>query len=90
MTNKTNDSDTLFRNLVMQFHQSALIFLGEIANPQTGKIDKNPANALYFIDMLRMLEEKTSGNLAKEEAKNLHDILRSLESLLARGIGGKR
>ena len=46
---------SLFLNVVQQFYQSALIFMGKIENPQTKKIEINKDMERYFIDSLEML-----------------------------------
>ncbi len=69
----------LFLNLVQQFYQSALIFLGKIENPQTKKIEKNMDMAKYFIDSLDMLQVKTKGNLSSQEEQVLQKILQELK-----------
>ncbi len=69
-----NDPSKLFLNLVHQFYQSALIFMGAIPNPQTKKQERNLEMARYFIDSLDMLTLKTNGNLTEEEEKVLEKI----------------
>ena len=56
--------DTLrFLDLVGLFNTQAMITLGKLANPATGKAEKNLPAARLFIDMLEMLERKTQNNL---------------------------
>ncbi len=69
----------LFLNLVQQFYQSSLIFLGKIENPETKKIEKNMDTARYFIDSLDMLQAKTKGNLSSQEEQVLQKILQELK-----------
>jgi hypothetical protein len=57
----------LFANMVMQQANMALMFLGKVPNPQTGKATKDLDMAQLFIDHLEMLDEKTKGNLNKQE-----------------------
>ncbi len=45
----------------------AMIFLGEIPNPMTGKSEKNMRQAKFIIDTLLMLKDKTKGNLTEQE-----------------------
>lgn len=56
----------------------ASIFLGVTANPASGKVEKDIAQAKFIIDTLGMLKEKTKGNLAQEEADMLENILYEL------------
>ena len=69
----------LFLNLVQQFYQSALIFLGKVENPQTKKTEINKDMARYFIDSLEMLQFKTKNNLSDQETQMLSKILQELK-----------
>jgi hypothetical protein len=71
--------DTLrFLGLVNLFQNWAMIGLGKIADPGTGKAQKNLAIAREFIDNLEMLQRKTQGNLSPDEAKVLQATLTDL------------
>ena len=71
--------DTLrFLDIVSLFSTQAMIGLGKIVNPATGKAEKNLPAARLFIDMLEMLERKTKGNLNSDETKLLHATLTDL------------
>ena len=69
----------LFLNLIQQFYQSAMIFLGKIENPQSKKIEKNLDTAAYFIDTIDMIAAKTKGNLASTEEAAIQKILQELK-----------
>ena len=71
--------DTLrFLDLVGLFNTQAMITLGKLANPVTGKAEKNLPAARLFIDMLEMLERKTQNNLTSDEVKVLRASLTDL------------
>ncbi|HUI07141.1 MAG TPA: DUF1844 domain-containing protein [Verrucomicrobiae bacterium] len=71
--------DTLrFLDMVGLFGTQAMIALGKLANPATGKAQKNLPAARLFIDTLEMLEHKTKGNLNSDETKVLHATLTDL------------
>jgi hypothetical protein len=71
--------DTLrFLDLVGLFNTQAMIALGKMINPATGKAEKNLPAARLFIDTLEMLERKTAGNLNTDEAKLLKTTLTDL------------
>jgi hypothetical protein len=71
--------DTLrFLDMVALFGTQAMIALGKLANPVTGKAEKNMAAARLFIDTLEMLEKKTKGNLNSDETKVMHATLTDL------------
>ncbi|HLA38119.1 MAG TPA: DUF1844 domain-containing protein [Candidatus Brocadiales bacterium] len=57
----------------------ALMALGEIENPMTGKREKNLAQAKFTIDTLVVIEEKTRGNLTPEEQRYLEGVLYDLK-----------
>ena len=81
MENVTEDQKitSLFLNLVQQFYQSALIFMGKIENPQTKKMEKNIEMARYFIDTLEMLMIKTKNNLSGQEDQMLNKMVQELK-----------
>ncbi len=56
----------------------ALMHLGLMANPITEKIEVDLPNAEYSIDLLRILQEKTKGNLTEEEDRYLKNALYEL------------
>jgi Domain of unknown function (DUF1844) len=71
--------DTLrFLDMVGLFGTQAMIALGKLANPATGKAEKNLPAARLFIDTLEMLDSKTKGNLNSDETKVLHATLTDL------------
>ena len=71
--------DTLrFLDMVGLFGTQAMIALGKLANPATGKAEKSLPAARLFIDTLEMLESKTKGNLNSDETKVLHATLTDL------------
>jgi len=71
--------DTLrFLDMVALFGTQAMIALGKLTNPSTGKAEKNMPAARLFIDTLEMLEKKTKGNLNSDETKVMHATLTDL------------
>ena len=67
-----------FNSLIFSLSSSALLHLGEIADPQSGEKRKDVALAKHTIDTIAMLQEKTQGNLTEEEEKFLESILTDL------------
>ena len=67
-----------FATFVVSLNASALLHLGAIEDPTTGKKDKDLAMAKQTIDILSMLAEKTAGNLSKDEENLLKSILYDL------------
>ncbi|MBW2568256.1 MAG: DUF1844 domain-containing protein [Deltaproteobacteria bacterium] len=68
-----------FPTFIISLNASALVHLGVIEEPATGKKVKNLPMGKQTIDILSMLEEKTKGNLSKEEESMLKNILYDLK-----------
>ena len=69
----------LFQGLVISLAAATMQHLGKTLSPVTNKIEKNLPAAQSTIDMLDMLEAKTKGNLAENEAKLLKSVLAELK-----------
>jgi hypothetical protein len=67
-----------FNSLIFSLSSSALINLGEIADPHTGQKQKDLPLAKHTIDTIAMLQDKTKGNLDPEEQRFLDTILADL------------
>jgi hypothetical protein len=65
----------LFGGLVESLASQALMFMGAMRDPMTGQAHQDLQQAQAMIEMLGMLEEKTRGNLAKDEAEMLKQVL---------------
>jgi len=68
----------LFAQMVMQQSNMAMMFMGKVAHPESGKVVQDMEAARLVIDQLEMLEAKTRGHLTKEEAALLKQTLMSL------------
>jgi hypothetical protein len=64
-----------FSTFVISLSTQALMHLGEMANPLTGKVEPDTPVAKQMIDMIGMLREKTRGNLVAAEERLMEDIL---------------
>jgi hypothetical protein len=67
-----------FPALVGTLFTQAVLYLGGIPDPQTGRAIVSLEHARFHIDLLAMLEEKTKGNLSAEEASDLSQVLNEL------------
>jgi hypothetical protein len=56
----------------------AMIALGQVPNPITGKVEQRLKQAKHYIDTLTVLEEKTAGNRTPDESALLSEILHQL------------
>jgi len=81
-TSATDGSDQ-----VVSLNASALLHLGAIEDPTTGKKDKNLSMAKQTIDILSMLEEKTAGNLSKDEENLVKSVLYDLRMIYVKEKG---
>ncbi len=70
-----------FSTFIISLNSSALVQLGILEEPGTGQKTKNLALAKQTIDVLVMLEEKTKGNLNRDEENILKSILYDLRML---------
>jgi uncharacterized protein DUF1844 len=64
--------------LITTLGTQAMMALGDVPNPITGKMERQPKQAKHFIDTLAMLEEKTAGNRTPEESALLSSFLHQL------------
>jgi hypothetical protein len=70
--------DMHFIQLVLSLQTGAMVQLGKIASPMSGKVERDLEQARLTIDLLEMLDRKTAGNLVGEERKLLDRILYEL------------
>ena len=82
---KTDESFQLpeinFSTFIFSLNSSALVNLGMVEDPASGKKEKNLHFAKQTIDILGMLKEKTEGNLTEDEEKLLENILHDLRMM---------
>jgi hypothetical protein len=73
------DVPMTFQTLVFSLSTTAMLQLGFLSNPETGKREKNLPAAKQTIDILQILQEKTKGNLTSEESQLLEASLYDLK-----------
>ena len=71
--------EVTFTAFVMSLNTSTLFHLGEISDPQTNKKNQDLVLAKHAIDTLKLLEDKTKGNLSGEEQDLLKHVLYDLK-----------
>jgi hypothetical protein len=76
-----------FPTFIASLNASALVHLGVIEDPVSGKAEKNLAMAKQTIDILSMLQQKTTGNLTPDEEAMLKSILYDLRILYVKERG---
>ena len=67
-----------FPSYVLSYYTQGLVLLGEVPNPYTNQKEEDIEAAKHTIDILNMLEEKTKGNLTREEEQLLGSVLYEL------------
>jgi hypothetical protein len=67
-----------FHTFVLSLGSSALMHLGELERPGASAPSTDLPLAKHTIDILAMLQQKTTGNLTAEEAKLLESLLYDL------------
>lgn len=70
-----------FRLFLSSLSMQAMIALGRLENPISGKAERNLEQARFLVDTIGILKEKTKGNLNQEEDKLLDDALFSLRMM---------
>ena len=82
MTETTADKGreaALFLQLVLGLQQAAMVALGKLMNPMSGKIERNLEGARNTIDTLAAIEARTRGNLESDEQRVLTQVLTDLQ-----------
>ncbi|MDI6845814.1 MAG: DUF1844 domain-containing protein [Candidatus Saccharicenans sp.] len=68
-----------FSSIVFPIYTQALVKLGLLEDPQSGKLETNLEYAKRLIDILDLLRDRTKGNLEEEEEKFLEAVLSQLK-----------
>src|SRR5512140_2840069 len=84
----SSESPIAFNTFIIGLASTALIHLGDTANPETGRTERNLELARQSLDLLSMLREKTRGNLTDEQEKLFATLLTDLR--LRYGEASKR
>ena len=69
-----------FADITRMLATQALMYLGAVPDPQSGKAVLAPDMARAYIDMLGILEEKTKGNLDEDEGQELSMVTNELRT----------
>lgn len=71
--------ELLFHQLVLSLSETAMVQLGKVLHPVSHKLERDLAQARSTIDLLRMLQARTRGNLQAAEQKLLDQSVLSLQ-----------
>lgn len=67
-----------FYALIGSLEMEAMIGMGKLMSPITNSLERDLARARHAIDMIEMLQVKTTGNLSDEEKRHLDNLLFTL------------
>ncbi len=67
-----------FHTLVGTMVTQALMYMGAFPDPETGRAIVSLEHARFHIDLLAVLQEKTKGNLGKDEESDLSQAVNEL------------
>lgn len=70
--------EVTFSTFIVSLASSALVQLGEVPNPESGRVEQNLTLARHTIDVLEMLRQKTLKCLEDQERSLLESILYEL------------
>lgn len=76
---KAKGLEANFSTLILSIGSSAAMALGLAPNPMSGSVEKDLDLARFNIDLLRMLRDKTKGNLSSDEQQFLESIVTDLQ-----------
>ena len=76
---ETTESGISFAQFILSLGTTAAVHFGDLPDPATGERGAtNLAGAAQMIELLVLLQAKTTGNLEPEESKLLDDLLYDL------------
>lgn len=75
----SGEADYRFLSLVMSLATAAWSQLGKVPHPMSQKIEKDMDQARISIEFLRMIQEKTEGNLSVKEQELIDNTVADLE-----------
>lgn len=79
MEKKLTDQEMQFIGFISMMANTALYQMGKVAHPVSGKIEKDLPSAQMTIELLKLLDAKTKGNLTENEQKVMREYLTFLQ-----------
>lgn len=67
-----------FSSLVGMLVTQAIMYLGGVADKESGGVVFDPDLGRFYIDLLGVVEEKTKGNISDDEAKDISAAMNEL------------
>lgn len=78
------------KSITVLLATQGMINLGEIKDPISQQSKLDPEGALLFIDLLEVLQKKTSGNLTADEEGFLNEIVSNIKKVYEKKIKNMR
>jgi hypothetical protein len=78
-TRPADEGERSLEGLFVMLASSAVVALGEAADPMTGQVRRDPAAAADAIDLLALLREKTEGNRTPRETQMIEALIYDLQ-----------
>lgn len=79
--------DVTFASFVLSLNTTALFHMGELPHPETGQKLVDLPLCKHTIETLAMLEEKSKGNLDRDEGELLTRVLYELKMRYVKLVG---
>jgi hypothetical protein len=73
--------------LLTSLATEALMAMGQVPHPATGRVEVQRNQAKYLIDLIDVLREKTKGNLSPGEQQLIESMLHQLRMVFVETIG---
>ncbi len=86
----TDQPGITFSAFVMSLATTAAVHFGDLADPARGTSHPDLTAAGQMIEILAMLQEKTKGNLAADEAELVQNLLYELRMRFVEASQGER
>ena len=87
----SEEQATTFTDFLLWLATMAAVQFGDLPDPVTGEpVEPNIAAAGHLLEVIAMLQEKTSGNLSPTESKLLDDLLYELRMRYVQAQQGQK
>lgn len=91
MENPEEERATTFTDFLLWLATMAAVQFGDLPDPVSGEpVEPNVPAAGHLVEVIGMLQEKTSGNLSPNEAKLLEDLLYELRMRFVQAQRGQK
>jgi hypothetical protein len=85
------ESGASFPDFLLWLATMAAVQFGDLPDPATGQpVEPNIVAAGHVVEVIAMLQEKTAGNLSRDESKLLDDLLYELRMRFVEAQKGQK